>query len=254
MIDRKPLNKIDFFIFFSMTIIIIFILYSHAERCAERSLYRPPQGNALNVSPITGEEINPVLQKDEAYIAIYKEDIVINELTGENQGDIIFESYDGAADKCVYEGLYYDNSPYSALGVERIDTIAINNLPTFTFEDSSDKLPIYYKDSGDLIHIEYSKAISSTFRYEEGLYKNSSSLDNSNAPVVSNLIIQLVDKDYQKSKGNAIIISGGRACSGTWEKLNSTTVIKDYTGAPITLMEGKSWWMTVVEGSLILIE
>ncbi|MGM9972874.1 MAG: DUF3048 C-terminal domain-containing protein [Clostridiaceae bacterium] len=254
MIDRKPLNTKDFFLFFSLTIIIILILYSHTAKYAERFLYKPPQGNALNVSPLTGEEIDSVLQKDEAYMAIYGDDIAINEMALENQGDIIFESYDDTSDKCIYRGLYYESSPYSLQGVERIDSIAINSLPTFSFKDSSEKLPVYYKDSGDLIHIEYSKAVSTTFRYEEGYYKYSSSLEKSNAPIVSNLIIQLVDKANQKSKGNAIILSGGKACSGTWEKINNTTLIKDYKGLPMTLIEGKSWWITVIEGSLILIE
>ena len=257
MNDRKPLNIRDFFLFFSLTIIIILVLYCCFAKYSKRFLYKTPQGNALNVSPLTGEEINSVLQKDEAYIAIYSNGIPLKDISGENQGDIIFESYDAALNKCVYEGLYFINSPFSLLGVERIDTISINNLPSFSFINSSDALPVYYKKTGELVHIEHSKTASSTFKYDGGLYKYYSSLtslNNSDTPVVANIIIQLVDKAYVKNKGNAIVLSGGKACSGTWERINNTTVIKDYNGAPMTLMEGKSWWMTIVEGSLILIE
>lgn len=254
MADRKVLNIKDFFIFFSLTIIIVLIIYGYASKYTKRYVYRLPQGNALNVSPLTGEEINPVLQKDEAYIATFSKDISIKELSGKHQGDIIFESYDLERNEYIYKGLYYNAPPLSLIGVEAIDTISINKLPTFSFRNSSDNLPVYYKNSGELVHIEYSKTSSSTFRYQEGFYRYSSSRNGIDTPVVSNLIIQLIDKDYSKSKGNAIVLSGGKACSGTWQKIDNTTIIKDYNGAPMALMEGKSWWMTVVEGSPILIE
>ena len=254
MVDKKALHLKDFFLYFSLTIVIILILYNYVSKYAEKDLYKPPQGNALNVSPLTGEEINTVLQGDEAYLVSYSKGVSIKDLSGELQGDITFELFDKEKNQCTYKGLYYNTSPLTIVGIDKINTIAINNLPPFSFRDSSDSLPNYYKDTGNLVYIEYSKTASTTFMYQDGYYKYSSSLENRDTPVVSNLVIQLVDKDYSKTKGNAIIISGGKACSGTWESVNNTTIIKDYTGAPMTLMEGKSWWMTVVEGSSILIE
>ncbi len=254
MIDRNVMNTKSFFVFFSLTIIIILIIYSYASEYNERYVYRTPQGNALNVSPITGEEINSVLQKEEAYIVTFPKDASINELSGNKQGDIIFESYNLEESKCIYKSLYYNSSPFTLVEGEKINTIPLNDLPTFSFINSIDGLPVYFKNSGKLVHIEYSKTATSTFLYQEGYYKYTSDLNSINPPIVSNLIIQLVDKDYMNNKGNAIILAGGKACSGTWEKTNNTTILKDYKGAPMTLMEGKSWWMTVVEGSLILIE
>ncbi len=254
MVDKKAIQLKDFFLYFSLTIVIILLLYTYASKYAEKNLYKPPQGNALNVSPLTGEEINSVLKGYEAYMVSYSKGVSIKDLSGELQGDIIFELYDKEKNELTYKGLYYNTSPLTIPGIEKINTIAIDNLPPFSFRDSSEGLPIYYKGAGELVYIEYSKTASTTFMYQNGYYKYSSSLQNDDTPVVSNLIIQLIDEDYSKTKGNAIIISGGKACSGTWESVNNTTIIKDYTGAPMTLMEGKSWWMTVVEGSSILIE
>ncbi len=256
----------NYVIYFLLTIFIILCLYTSYKYISYKRYYRVPQGNVIDVSPLTGEKIQPVLNNTPANEVIYSEIQNIEELHYLSTADIIYESYHEDFQLPVYKAIFFGNSPLKTDNIKSITNIPLNALAEFSFTPSPSSLPKCYDKNAELIFLEFNTKDSSSFVFEEGKYFHMrdkvKDIDRiSNKPLsVSNVIIQYVKEEDGSqinktlSSGNAIICSGGKFTKATWSNNgDNPTKLLDLSGENIKLVNGQSWWITVKEGTAVII-
>jgi len=231
-----------------------------------RRYYRVPQGNVIDVSPLTGEKIQPVINNAPANEVTYYEIPNIEELHYLSSADIIYESYDEALELPVYKAVFFGEKNLKSPNIKTITNVPLNSIAELTFTSSPSSLPEYYNKEAQVIFVEFNTKDSSSFIFEDGKYfhirDRVKDMDKiSNKPLsVSNIIVQYIKEnssntdDNQASSGDAIICSGGKFTKGTWVSSGKAPMkLLNSSGEIVQLVNGQSWWVKVKEGTPLII-
>ncbi len=249
-------NVYNFLIYFLITTLILICLYCGLNYLKYQKTYKLPQGNAIDVSPTTGESVQPVISRDHVFQIRYPEGTSASMFV-ENQGDIIYEKYDESIKDSFYKAVFFNETTNFLDVAGTITPIPIEELTPLKFFSNSREVPIYYKGRAELVFVEFAPGSSTSFIYNEGSYEYMEDNNDSPRPRVSNIILQFVKKDYNTTNneaGNAIICSGGKSASVKWtSESNGRVNLKDYHGQDVSILKGKSWWIILEEGTTAII-
>ncbi|WP_040210088.1 DUF3048 C-terminal domain-containing protein [Clostridium polynesiense] len=257
----KLFNDIFYFLITIFVILIIFYLYKYSSYTNH---FKRPKGNVIDVSPLTGESIKPVMSSTPLYEVIYAENIGIQDLSHLSSADIIYESYDTNLQLPLYKAVFFNKKPVKTSSTRSIKSIPLNNMVKFNFISSEGSLPSYYNNKGEILFVEFNSKDSSSFLYEGGKYYHvthkSRDIDKvNNKPLsASNVIIQFVKENSISSQeegfGDALICSGGVYAKAQWAKEKDRPLkLTADSEKEVTLMKGTTWWITVVQGSTVLV-
>lgn len=265
-LKKNYIEVFNYVIYFLLTIFIILCLYTTYKSISYKRYYRVPQGNVIDVSPLTGEKIQPVINNTPANEVTYSEIQNIEELHYLSTADIIYESYNEDSQIPVYKAIFFGNKPLKSNNIKSIKNVPLNSLAELSFTSSPSSLPEYYNKNAEIIFLEFNTKDSSSFVFEEGSYYHIrdrvKDIDRiSNKPLsVSNVIIQYIKEEASSqsgntpSSGNAIICSDGKFTKATWSNNGKdATKLLDLSGDSIKLKNGKSWWITIKEDTTVII-
>jgi hypothetical protein len=212
------------------------------------------QGSNSNLSPLTGRVL--ASGRGQPLQVTYSPNDSREFLSGINNADLVFE-YLSKSGSLVYNAIFYDNTPFKTKPITNIQNISMYSLPKLTFSSSINKL-YSNKKNATYIFVTLSYNIFSNFIYEDGYYVHYkdcvTDIDCSNQqPVsISNIVIQYVrnyddiDNISSKANGKGVVFCGGKVIDIEWSKDGSSPIkIEDEKGNPVTLMEGKTWWLII---------
>lgn len=214
-----------------------------------------PQNNE-SVSPLTGKVLNSGKNNHLPVRVTYSPNNTQEFLSGINNADLIFEylTEDGSL---AYNAIFYDNVPSKPKPITNISNVSLSSLPKFTFSQSINKL-YSTKKQATYIFITMSYNIYSNFIYEDGYYVHykdcETDIDSADEqPVsVSNIIIQYTNssngiKNFNScGNGKGLLFCGGRVVDIEWENDGTHPIrVEDEDGNPVTLLEGKTWWIII---------
>lgn len=256
----------NYIIYFLLTTFIILCLYTAYKYINHRRYYRVPQGNVIDVSPLTGEKIQPVINNAPANEVTYYEIPNIEELHYLSSADIIYESYNETLGLPVYKAVFFGEKNLKSPNIKSVTNVPINSIAELSFTSSPSSLPEYYINEAQVIFVEFNTKDSSSFIFQDGKYFHMrdrvKDVDKMfNKPLsVSNVIIQYVKEDHinkdnnHTSSGEAIVCSGGKFTKGTWLNSGRDPIkLVDSSGEIIKLVNGQSWWLIIKEGTPLII-
>ncbi len=260
--SRKQL--MSYLAYLLITILIFLLLYSLFSYYSLRSKYRTPQGNVIDVSPLTGEAMRAVIGSSPVYNVILSEFSSIEDIDPK-EPDIIYESYNRDSQSLSYSYLVFNRSPMANEQIKVIETLPLSHVPKFNFNTNASALAMYYKGNAEIAFIEYSTTASSSFIYKDGLYhrikdsRPGDKVEASSPLTAANIIIQIVKpqeaSDSSNDLGNIIVCTAGKSTAGKWIRHKDGSIyLLDYQGKLMELSKGKSWWLKVEEGISIIIK
>jgi hypothetical protein len=218
--------------------------------------------NSLNISPITGERLRPVIASRNPTEVIYSISKEEDSLNGISNADIIYEFIDTNG-KLYYKALFHENVPKKTHPIVSINSKSYKALPKLNFLDYID-LPKDYTRSANSIYVTFNYNLFSNFLYDKDQYihfrDSEKDIDKSNSkPIgVSNVVVQFAGSNCNKHPeningyGHGLLFCGGKAIDIKWEKNNKNPLkLLDESGNPLSLLRGKTWWIVVKDNSFI---
>lgn len=257
---KKEKTIYDYIAYTLFGILIFIILFNFFKIIYHKMTYIPP--NSINVSPITGERIEPVYNSEKTPVEvtyIYTENL--KEASGLSDANIIYEYLDGS-NSLVRKAIFYDKVPKNNYPVNNIDNISLSSLPKFKFLDTLDVKD--FPQSAKYIFVNFNNDISSNFIFEDGLYyhfqntfKNIDKESNKQISV-SNIIVQYVDKKESylskdiTGSGEGVLFCGGKIIKIKWNKDSNPIKITDEKGNPVSIIRGNTWWILLKNDNSVI--
>jgi hypothetical protein len=179
-------------------------------------------------------------------------------LAGINNAALVYE-YINEKGNLVYKAIFSGNIPNKIDSVTKITDFPLNNLPKFTFSPFINRA---YSDkkNASYIYVTMSYNIFSNFIYDNGYYihyKDSvTDIDSLSAEPVSasNVVIQFTADSHGIKKttaiehGKGLLFCGGKVVDIEWSNDGESPIkVVDKNGDPVSLIEGKTWWIIIDE-------
>lgn len=254
----KLWNVIIYILIVILVILILYDLYKLTTRYNSDKIHH----NSINVSPITGQRIQPVTTSN-TLLEVKYSNLKLKNLMNINDADIIYETYNEEKDVLRYSAVFYNKKVKIHDSIEVIKTMDLSNLPKFNFMDTVE-LPKYnFLSDCDTIFIKFSLNRNSSFTYNgEGyLHYSDTIIDKhfiTNQPLIfSNVIVQFVNSTEESSKdvfsysgsGEGLLFCGGKVQPIYWN--DNKFFLSDKT-TPITLMRGNTYWIIATRNTEVI--
>ncbi|MBU3196809.1 DUF3048 C-terminal domain-containing protein [Clostridium algidicarnis] len=250
----------DYIIKVLIAVLIIIIIINIYTYINYKKKYVP--NNSINVSPITGEIITNVYNRDTLPISVNYTDIYENNsICGLGKADIIYEYID-ENQKLNYNAIFYSNIPNNNYPISSIRTSKLDSIPSFNFKDGVDV-------DSNLINAEYlfinlNNLYTSNFIYKDGVYEHFLGslphVDSLDKEIIkaTNVIVQFVDdpisfKSSDKNdSGHGMLFSSGKALNMKWVKDDNKTSIYDANEVPLSIVRGNTWWVIIDKSNSLI--
>ncbi|SUY48225.1 Protein of uncharacterised function (DUF3048) [Clostridium putrefaciens] len=254
-------NKLfDYIIKVLIAILIIIILINIYNYINYKKNYIP--NNSINVSPITGEIITSVYNKDPIPISVNYTDIYENNsICGLGKADIIYEFID-ENQKLNYNAIFYSNIPNNNYPISSIRTSNLDSIQSFNFKEVVD-VDSNLVDANYLF-INLNNLYCSNFIYKEGVYEHFLGslphIDALDKEIIkaTNVVVQFVDDpasfriSNRNDSGYGMLFSSGKALNMRWCKDNNKTSMYDSNDVPLSIVRGNTWWVIIDKNNSLI--
>lgn len=247
------LHRISSFLIYLLTLILIFLISYSLYASYNKKNPKVPPRNSINVSPFTGQRIQPIASLNSFDYVSYN----INNLTDLHfieDADIVYEWFNPNLNKKEYSAIFYNKKINPTTSIETVGNINVTSMPKFNFVDNLDIAKYDFSSPCDVIFVGFNKWLSSSFIYKDGTYyhyssnsKDTNTISNKDL-CYTNVIIQFIDNYNDISQipflatgtGKGLLFTAGGYKEICWK--GSEIFLKDSDTA-LTLQKGNTFWI-----------
>ena len=192
------LHRISSFIIYLLILVLIILISYSLYMLYNKKYPKTPPRNSINVSPFTGQRIQPVNSLNNFNYVNYNKN-TLTELNNIDDADIVYEWYNPNLNKKEYSAIFYDKTIKPTISMETLIKVPLTSMTKFNFMDSLDINKYDFNFTCDVIFLGFTNELSSSFIYKNGEYYHYSS-NCKDKHVISNkdlsytnVVIQFID-------------------------------------------------------------